>query len=220
MASFMVLTDGGQVKCFSLKNGLVKDARDRSSVGCLPLGTCGFDQAFQELKQADDAEASMEAWTTTDPPAKAGSGVSGEAIASDGIEKGHAYSLACAGPLQADSGEAWPIVRLRNAGGANTQSEGKGELSDDSPGSASHLKLNGTLQLDHAGADGLTHMRYVTLLDRFSDNGIQPVATRLGGKSVYAEAPLICTQTTPSVIEGFSRKMPKCQLESELTTMA
>ena len=91
----------------------------------------------------------------------------------------------------------------------HTQSEGKGELSDDSPGSATHLKLNSTLQLDHAGADGLTHMRYETLLDRLSDVGIQPVATWPGGKSVSAEALLKSTQNTPSVIEEFSRKMPK-----------
>merc|ERR1719329_1082553 len=224
MVPFMLLTDLGQVKCFSqrqigpntyapgvldVKNGFLKDAHDRNSVAFQPLGTCGFDQAFQELKQADDAQAIMAAWTTKDPPTMAGVGASGEAIASDGIVKGHAYSLTCADYFQADNGEVWRIVQLRNPWGANPQSEWKGELSDDWPGWAMHPKLKHTLHLDHAGSDGLFYMRYATFLDRFSDFGIQSGATWPAGKSASAETPLKSTQSMPSTIEKRFQKMPK-----------
>jgi hypothetical protein len=221
MVPFMLLTDLGQVKCYSqrqigpnmyapgildVKNAFLRDAHDRNSVGFQPLGTVGVDQAFQELKQADDAESLMAAWTTKDPPSQAGVGASGEAIASDGIVKGHAYSLTCADFFQADNGEIWRIVQLRNPWGANPQSEWKGELSDNWPGWSMHPRLKEQLHIGSAASDGLFYMRYEHFLDRFSDFGVMGGPSWPGGKCATSETPL---KPSKSGMVGFQQRVQK-----------
>lgn len=224
MVPFMILTDLGQVKCYSqrqigpnmyapgvldVKLACLRDAHDRNSVGFQPLGTCGIDQAFQELKQADDAECLMAAWTTKDPPSQAGVGASGEAIGSDGIVKGHAYSLTCADFFQADNGEVWRIVQLRNPWGANPSSEWNGELSDHWPGWAMHPKLRKQLHIDHAGSDGLFYMRFETFLERFSDFGVMGGSAWREGKSATSETPLKSGGSQLGMIQKNFRKPGK-----------
>eukprot|EP00927_Polykrikos_kofoidii_P001420 TRINITY_DN10530_c0_g1_i1.p1 TRINITY_DN10530_c0_g1~~TRINITY_DN10530_c0_g1_i1.p1 ORF type:complete len:587 (+),score=103.98 TRINITY_DN10530_c0_g1_i1:58-1818(+) len=188
MTPFMLLTDLGRVRCFSqtqvngvwsthvleVKEAALQDAHDRNSVAFHVLGKISADDAFLELKKADDAESLMSAWTTKDPPRQVGVGKSGEALASDGIAKAHAYSLVCADFFKADNGETWRIVQLRNPWGNNKHSEWNGELSDDWPGWVNFPRLKAELKIDDAGCDGLFFMRYETFLERFSDFGLMP----------------------------------------------
>ena len=103
--------------------------------------------------------------------------------------------------LQADTGEVWRIVWLRNPWRAKPQREWKGEWSDD--------WLGCTLHFDHAGSDGLSYMCYETGLDRLRDFGTQYGATWPAGRSALVETPREPTPSRASAIEKPFRQMPK-----------
>merc|ERR1712048_1467704 len=100
-------------------------------------------------------------------------GASGEAIASDGIVKGHAYSLITARELQAD-GRVWRVLQLRNPWGANPAAEWKGVLSDSWPQWGQFPQLREALEMDSAGLDGMFWMEWDDFRNRYSDFGIVP----------------------------------------------
>ena len=104
----------------------LQDPRNRNSVGLAPAGgPVRADQVWQELVQADQQNFIMCAWTMKDPPGgAAGRGASGEAIAADGIVKGHAYSVITAREVQCDR-QVWRVLQVRNPWGANPAAEWK-----------------------------------------------------------------------------------------------
>jgi len=159
-----------EVQQYTLAN-----THDRTSIRGVPVGTTSAQQAFEELKKADDANMPMACWTSKEPPQQAGVGASGEAIASDGIVKSHAYSLTMVDRYQAD-GRMWRIVQVRNPWGANPQAEWKGELSESWADWPRFPELYEKLGIGRQGLDGLFFMPWERFLDRFSDFGICPVA--------------------------------------------
>eukprot|EP00928_Gymnodinium_smaydae_P027844 TRINITY_DN213_c0_g2_i1.p1 TRINITY_DN213_c0_g2~~TRINITY_DN213_c0_g2_i1.p1 ORF type:complete len:489 (+),score=117.27 TRINITY_DN213_c0_g2_i1:62-1528(+) len=184
MAPFMFLTDSPNIRAFSqpvfngqydpsrfdVKQYSMADPHNRNSVRGQPLGLCPSDQAFEELKMSDDQGWLAAAWTSKDPPVQAGVGASGEAIAADGIVKGHAYSLVSADRYQAD-GRIWRIVQIRNPWGSNPNAEWKGELSDAWPQWSQFPELRRKLGIDCAEMDGLFFMPWERFIERFSDWG-------------------------------------------------
>jgi len=139
MTPFFFLTDAGPSKCFhqtdasgrtyDVQQASLADPHNRMSVQLAPVGRATADQVWAEIVSADKQNFVMSAWTIKDPPQAAGFGACGEAIAADGIVKGHAYSLVAACQLNAD-GRTWQVVRLRNPWGANPNAEWKGVLGD------------------------------------------------------------------------------------------
>merc|ERR1712232_794030 len=129
MVAFMLLIDcGGPCTVFTqsmagrapfdennyhVVDASLKDPKNRNSVGLQPKGMMAKDQVWQELKKADASNHIMSAWTGKDPEVATGRGASGEVIASDGIVKGHAYSLISAKEVQRDDGIT---VRMCNCG--------------------------------------------------------------------------------------------------------
>merc|ERR1712048_1167140 len=100
-------------------------------------------------------------------------GASGEAIASDGIVKGHAYSLITARELTADQ-RVWRVLQLRNPWGANPAAEWKGVLSDAWPQWGQFPQSREALEMDSAGLDGMFWMEWDDFRNRYSDFGIVP----------------------------------------------
>ena len=73
------------------------------------------DQVWAELCNADQQNFIMCAFTFKDPPSVAGVGASGEAIGSDGMVKGYAYSAISAREVQADGGN-WSSAGAQSMG--------------------------------------------------------------------------------------------------------
>jgi len=127
----------------------------------------------------------MSAWTTKDPPGgAAGHGASGEAIANDGIVKGHAYSLISIDEYNAD-GQIFRMVRLRNPWGANPAAEWKGAFSDNWPNWPSYPQLRECLKIGSAECDGMFWMSWDDFRNRYSDCGVAPTKMNVprSGKS-------------------------------------
>jgi calpain-15 len=176
---------GGNPNLYDVKQARLADAHNRNSVQMQPLGQCGAEQLWQELMQADDANHVMSAWTTKDPPGgAAGHGASGEAIANDGIVKGHAYSLISIDEYNAD-GRTHRMVRLRNPWGANPAAEWKGDFSDNWPGWVNFPQLRECLQIGSAECDGMFWMSWDSFRNRYSDCGVAPTKMNVprSGKS-------------------------------------
>jgi len=106
-------------------------------------------------------------------PSSAGRGASGEVIGSDGIAKGHAYSLITAKEVVAD-GRTWRVLRLRNPWGKNPASEWKGPLGDSWSEWGRFPELRRKLGIDKAETDGMFWMNWDDFRARFSDLGVVP----------------------------------------------
>merc|ERR1712110_1047607 len=74
-------------------DAVLRDAKNRNSVGLAPKGQLMQQQVWEELKNADASNHLMACWTSKDPKTSVGVGASGEAIGASGIVKGHAYSM-------------------------------------------------------------------------------------------------------------------------------
>merc|ERR1719231_144713 len=187
----MFLSDGGacrvftqrpgDVNAYDIKSAAMADAKNRNSVQLAPAGAMNSDQVFDELSRADDANHIMACWTTKDPPGgAAGRGASGEAIAADGIVKGHAYSLISVDRYHAD-GQEFRLLRIRNPWGANPAAEWKGDFSDNWSGWSRCPELANLLKGQGIGGaaasnalDGMFWMSWESFLERYSDVGISP----------------------------------------------
>jgi len=197
MVPFMLLTElSGNVKCFSqrqigpgqfdvmtydAKEAFLQDPHNRNSVSMTPQGDISEEQLWAEMQNADDQNFIMACWTTKDGEV-AGRGASGEAIAADGIVKGHAYSLIAVDEYNCD-GQNWRVVRVRNPWGNNPAAEWKGELSDNWPEWPRYPQLMAALNINSAQLDGMFWMPWDAFRNRFSDLGIAPQAgstTKLG----------------------------------------
>jgi calpain-15 len=154
-------------------NCVLNDPKNRNSVGLARAGQVPVDQVWNELVAADASNHVMAAWTGKDAAQSAGRGASGEEIASDGIVKGHAYSLISAKQVTAD-GKVFRCVQLRNPWGANPAAEYKGELSDDWPLWNNYPELKRTLLGDGGKLDGMFWMTFEKFVERYSDCGIVP----------------------------------------------
>lgn len=117
----------------------------------------------------------MAAWTVKDPANAVGRGASGEVIASDGIVKGHAYSLISAKEVTRDDGVRVRSVQLRNPWGANPAAEYKGgELADGWTEWPKYPKMKQELMHGQDKLDGMFWMTFEAFMDRYSDCGIVP----------------------------------------------
>lgn len=192
MVAYMLLIDcGGPCKVFTqamngrapfnedsyhVVDASLKDAKNRNSVGLSPKGLMSKDQVWQELKAADASNHIMAAWTGKDPEVATGRGASGEVIASDGIVKGHAYSLISAKEVTRDDGQIVRVVQLRNPWGANPAAEYKGELADDWAEWSKYPNMKRELLGEGGKLDGMFWMTYDNFVKRYSDCGIVPKA--------------------------------------------
>lgn len=168
----------------------LKDAKNRNSVGLAPKGTMSKDIVWEELKKADASNHVMAAWTCKDPEQATGKGASGEIIASDGIVKGHAYSLISAKEVRRDDGELVRVVQLRNPWGANPAAEYKGELADDWSEWKNYPNMKKELLGEGGKLDGMFWMTFENFVKRYSDCGIVPKAMetpRLGQMDAVQE---------------------------------
>jgi len=218
LVPFMFLTACGPCKNFTqdagghsytVKQARLADAHDRNSIQLQPLGQCSSEQLWQELMQADDANHVMSAWTTKDPPGgAAGHGASGEAIASDGIVKGHAYSLISIDEYNAD-GQLWRVVRLRNPWGSNPAAEWKGALSDDWPQWAMYPQLRQALNIGHAECDGMFWMPWDAFTARYSDCGMAPTQMNVPRTGKSESAGHGATPMGPGAKHGKSFSKPR-----------
>merc|ERR1740130_1121261 len=156
-------------------NVTLQDPKNRNSVGLAPAGgPVRADQVWGELVQADQQNFIMCAWTMKDPPGgAAGFGASGEAIAADGIVKGHAYSVITAREVQCD-GRVWRVLQVRNPWGANPAAEWKGQLCDNWPQWGQFPELRQALEIGNAELDGMFWMTWDDFRGRFSDVGVVP----------------------------------------------
>jgi len=154
----------------------LRKAKDRNSVGLAPRGQLSSAQVWERLKTADASNHVMAAWTSKDPEVATGRGASGEVIASDGIVKGHAYSLISAKEVVRDDspGVYQRVVQLRNPWGANPAAEYKGELADDWPGWSSNPRMKAELLGTAGKLDGMFWMTFENFCKRYSDCGIVP----------------------------------------------
>jgi len=184
----MLLTDSGPCKGFSqVKQGpnfdvnnytistvSLADARNRNSCQIVPAGQTTAEQVWNEICAADRQNFIMSAFTMKDPPsAGAARGASGEVIGSDGIAKGHAYSVISAKEVVAD-GRTWRVLRVRNPWGKNPASEWKGPLGDAWTEWGRFPELRRKLCIDKAETDGMFWMNWDDFRARFSDLGIVP----------------------------------------------
>merc|ERR1719265_776500 len=193
MLPFLLLTDCGaciaysqqQVAqgqynptAFNVVQATITDPHDRMTVALQPPPgvppVASADELWQKLMQSDDANHVMACWTMKDPPTQTGVGMSGEAIASDGIVKGHAYSLIAVDEYQAD-GQNWQVVQIRNPWGANPNAEWNGALSDKWPEWPKYPELHKKMNMTTADLDGMFWMPWANFLDRYSDVGFAPV---------------------------------------------
>lgn len=153
----------------------LRDAKNRNSVGLAPKGQLSSTDVWARLKQADASNHVMAAWTSKDPEVATGRGASGEVIASDGIVKGHAYSLISAKEvMRDDNGMMQRVVQLRNPWGANPAAEYKGELADDWAGWAQNPNMKRELLGGAGKLDGMFWMTFENFAKRYSDCGIVP----------------------------------------------
>jgi hypothetical protein len=196
MVAFMLLIDNGGLPCkvfsqsmgpdckpsacnenlFTAVDCSLKDAKNRNSVGLLPKGQMDAAGVWTALMEADASNHIMAAWTVKDPPGgAAGVGASGEQIASDGIVKGHAYSLISAKAVTRDDGVAVKAIQLRNPWGANPAAEYKGgELADNWKDWGKYPKMKAELLQGGDKLDGMFWMTFEDFCRRYSDCGIVP----------------------------------------------
>lgn len=158
---------------FTVVGAHIQDAHNRNSVGLTPMGQIDENSAWTELVKHDAANHIMCAWTSKDPGTPAGRGASGELIASDGIVKGHAYSMISAREVQADQ-RVWRVVQLRNPWGANPAAEWKGALSDHWQGWGQYPELYQALEMGQGQLDGMFWMSWDDFRRRYSDIGVVP----------------------------------------------
>merc|ERR1719162_1649122 len=190
LVAYMLLADCSLTRAYSQGQGgrppfnpdvyqpmdvTLQNPKDRNSVGLAPAGgPVRADQVWGELVQADQQNFIMCAWTMKDPPGgAAGVGASGEAIAADGIVKGHAYSVITAREVQCD-GRVWRVLQVRNPWGANPAAEWKGQLCDAWPQWPQFPELRQALEIGNAELDGMFWMTWDDFRNRFSDVGVVP----------------------------------------------
>jgi len=189
LVAYMLLTECTQTRAYSQGQGgrppfnadvyqpmdvTLQNPKDRNSVGLKPAGPpVPADQVWGELIQADQQNFIMCAWTMKDPPVQAGVGASGEAIATDGIVKGHAYSVITAREVDCD-GRRWRVLQVRNPWGANPAAEWKGQLSDSWPQWPQFPDLMQALEIGNSELDGMFWMLWDDFRNRFSDVGVVP----------------------------------------------
>jgi len=195
----------------------LKDAKNRNSVGLAPRGQLSSAQVWERLKIADASNHVMAAWTSKDPDVATGRGASGEIIASDGIVKGHAYSLISAKEVRRDdTGAMQRVVQLRNPWGANPAAEYHGELADDWSGWAQNPNMKRELLGAEGKLDGMFWMTFENFAKRYSDCGIVPKEmevykvgkvddhstvgkhARKGAAAVYSAAPTVFAGAPPT----------------------
>jgi hypothetical protein len=178
MLPYLLLTDVGQCKAFKQQPGdnyeiqvsSVQDAHDRNKIGLQIGGHAQIGQLWQALKQADEQNHMMGAWTFKKFDAT-GHGASGEVIGGEGIVAGHAYSLITAKDFHCD-GNTFQLVQLRNPWGGNPNAEWKGALSDNWNGWSQFPELYQQLQMGNAEMDGMFWMIFRDFADRYTDIGI------------------------------------------------
>merc|ERR1712166_548576 len=189
LVAYLLLTEVGECKVFtqnpssqppfntelySMVNITMAEAHNRNSVQLGPQpGQYPADQVWAELCNADQQNFIMASFTFKDPAQTAGVGASGEIIASDGIVKGHAYSVISAREVQAD-GRIWRVLQVRNPWGANPAAEWNGVLSDKWPEWNSYPELRQALEIGNSELDGMFWMTWDDFRNRFSDVGIVP----------------------------------------------
>jgi calpain-15 len=159
---------------FDMSELRMMNAHVKNSMRPQPLGMCPSDQAFVELKQADDTNKMISCWTIKQGK-QAATGASGEHISEDGISAGHAYTVSAADIFTADNGQRWRIVQVRNPWGNNptVNTEWKGRLSDGWEGWKNFPNLQKTLGVSSAAAvpgaqDGLFYMAWEDFIDKFT----------------------------------------------------
>lgn len=152
---------------------VMKDSHDRTAIGLSMGPQVSADELFRTLCKADETNHIMCAWTMKDPATATGVGASGEHIGSDGIVKGHAYSLITAKDVVAD-GQERRVVQLRNPWGANPASEWKGKYSDTWAEWDSYPELKEALCIGNGALDGMFWMCWNDFRSRYSDVGIVP----------------------------------------------
>jgi len=176
MLPYLLLTDVGQCKAFTKTPGgyqiqlsTIQSPHDRSTISLRNGGTSTSDLIWEELKQADQQNYAMGAWTFRKVDAT-GHGASGEAIGGDGIVSGHAYSLIVVTTFTAD-GHRFDLVQLRNPWGRH---EWNGAFSDHWKGWRQFPELKEKLQIGSAQMDGMFWMPRKDFFDCFTDVGISP----------------------------------------------
>lgn len=205
----------------------LRDAKNRNSVGLAPKGQLSSADVWARLQHADASNHVMAAWTSKDPEVATGRGASGEVIASDGIVKGHAYSLISAKEVRRDdNGMMQRVVQLRNPWGANPAAEYKGELADDWAGWAQNPSMKRELLGVDGKLDGMFWMTFENFVKRYSDCGIVPKEMEVykvgkvndnsttgknarRGAAVYAAPPVMSAAPTPTSTSKKSSKEKK-----------
>lgn len=213
--TLMFLTDCHQCKAFTqapngrtfdVKDATMLHAQDRLSYQEIDVESIAAEQLYLELKRADEEDHIMVASTSKQPPPDAirGYGPNGEAICTDGIARGHAYSLLGVQECFAD-GRDWRVVQLRNPWGAINGAEWTGMLSDTWQGWETHPELRAFLQIcdnrfDEFALDGMFFMTWEDFLRRFSDAGIAYMPTSSTRQwAEHSKRPLVQWQPPPSM---------------------
>ena len=152
----------------------IADPHNRHSVQLHPQpGQVHAEQVWAELCQADQDNFIMCAFTFKDGDSTSGLGASGEHIGSNGIVKGHAYSLISAREVTAD-GRIWKVLQVRNPWGANPAAEWKGALCDNWSQWPYYPELQQSLEIGSAELDGMFWMTWDDFGACFSDVGVVP----------------------------------------------
>lgn len=208
MVAFMLLIDCGapckvftqsvngqppfNEQTYSQVDAVLRDAKNRNSVGLAPKGQLPVHQVWEELKRADASNHLMAAWTSKDPKVAAGVGASGEAIGASGIVKGHAYSVISAKEVTRDDGQVARMLQVRNPWGANPAAEFKGTYSDKWPGWVQFPRMKKELMGEGDKLDGMFWMSFEDFVEYYSDCGIVPKemdVPRMGQVDLLAGAP-------------------------------
>jgi len=232
LVPFMLLTDSGPCKGFSqVKRGpnfdvnnytisrvTLEDARNRNSCKIVPAGQTTADQVWNEICAADRQNHIMAAFTMKDPPSGGGRGASGEVIGSDGIAKGHAYSVITAKEVVAD-GRTWRVLRVRNPWGSNPTSEWKGPLGDSWSEWGRFPELRRKLGIDKSETDGMFWMNWDDFRARFSDLGVVPKSMEVP-KVGQVEGDVAGTQPDAKHGKKFNKDQPEAPAPSPVMPAA
>lgn len=187
LAPYLLLTDAGPCTVFGQsRNGnppfdgnnyfvsqvCLADSRDLRSVQFSPLGQASGDQAWEELRNADNQNFIVAAWTAKEAPG--GPNANNLGIG-DGLVKNVVYSVLATRNVVVD-GCAWRVVLLRNPWARMQHAEWTGALGPAWDGWHSQPELARELGVSSPGFSGMFWMAWDDFRDRFSSVGIVPKA--------------------------------------------